>query len=91
MSTQKSDDWQILDSDTLQKCTNIGEVTAMYHYLLEQNIGNGYLLKVEGNPHCIAWWAATREKNMPGYAEIICRHSLQKYWRKGYGSRRSML
>ena len=24
---------------------------------------------------------------MPGYAELICIHSLQDQWRKGYGSR----
>ena len=77
----------ILSTDVLQRCTQIDKVTAMYRRLLEQNIGNGYLLKVEGNPHCIAWWDATREKNMPGYAELICIHSLQDIWRKGYGSK----
>ena len=77
----------ILSTDVLQRCTQIDKVTAMYRRLLEQNIGNGYLLKVEGNPHCIAWWDATREKNMPGYAELICIHSLQDKWRKGYGSK----
>lgn len=38
------------------------KATAMYRHLLEQNIGNGYLLKVEGIPHCIAWWTATRDE-----------------------------
>lgn len=38
-------------------------------------------------PHCIAWWDATREKDMPGYAELICIHSLQDQWRNGYGSK----
>lgn len=78
---------EILKADTLQRCTKMDEVTAMYHYLLEQNIGNGYLLKVEGKPHCIAWWNATRQEDMPGYAELICIHSLQEQWRKGYGSK----
>ena len=77
----------ILNPDTLQRCTQIDKATAMYRRLLEQNIGNGYLLKVGGSPHCIAWWDATREKDMPGYAELICRHSLQNQWRKGYGSK----
>lgn len=77
----------ILSADILQKCTQIDKVTAMYRRLLEQNIGNGYLLKVEGIPHCIAWWDATRENDMPGYAELICIHSLQNQWRKGYGSK----
>lgn len=77
----------ILNADILQKCTQIDKTTAMYRRLLEQNIGNGYLLKVEGTPHCIAWWDATRENDMPGYAELICIHSLQNQWRKGYGSK----
>ena len=77
----------ILNADILQKCTQIDKAIAMYRRLLEQNIGNGYLLKVEGTPHCIAWWDATREKDMPGYAELICIHSLHNQWRKGYGSK----
>ena len=77
----------ILSADVLERCTQIDKATAMYRRLLEQNVGNGYLLKVERNPHCIAWWDATREKDMPGYAELICIHSLQNQWRKGYGSK----
>lgn len=77
----------ILSADVLQKCTQIDKATAMYRRLLEQNIGNGYLLKVGGEAHCIAWWDATRENDMPGYAELICIHSLQDKWRKGYGSK----
>lgn len=77
----------ILPPDVLQKCTQIEKVTAMYRRLLEQKVGNGYLLKVDGKPHCIAWWDATREKDMPGYAELICIHSLPDNWHKGYGSR----
>ena len=77
----------ILTAELLQTYTQLDKVTAMYRRLLEQNIGNGYLLKVEGEPHCIAWWDATREKDMPDYAELICIHSLQSRWRKGYGSK----
>ena len=77
----------ILNVDILQRFTQIDKVTAMFRHLLEQNKGNGYLLKVEGEPHCIAWWDAPREKDMPGYAELICIHSLQNQWRKGFGSK----
>lgn len=63
---------EILDGQTLQRCTQLDRATAMYRRLLEAGIGNGYLLRVEGSPHCIAWWDATREKDMPGYAELIC-------------------
>lgn len=77
----------ILQPDILARYTNPEKATAMYKRLLEQNIGNGYLLKVGEEPHCIAWWDATREQDMPGYAELICIHSLQGRWRNGYGSK----
>ena len=77
----------ILSADVLERCTQVDKATAMYRRLLEQRVGNGYLLKVEGEPHCIAWWDAAREKDMPGYAELICIHSLQDKWRKGYGGK----
>ena len=77
----------ILQPEILERCTNIDRATMMYKELLENNIGNGYLLKVEGEPHCIAYWDATREDDMPGYAELICIHSLPNQWRKGYGSK----
>lgn len=35
----------ILNGDVLQKCTQIDKAIVMYRRLLEQNIGNGYLLK----------------------------------------------
>lgn len=77
----------ILSPEILTKYANADKATMMYRRLLEQNIGNGYLLKVEEKPHCIAWWDTTREKDMPGYAELICIHSLPNQWRKGYGSK----
>ena len=77
----------ILPADLLAQCTQLDKVTAMYRRLLAQKIGNGYLLRVEGRPHCIAWWDRTREADMPGYAELICIHSLPDGWRKGFGSR----
>lgn len=77
----------ILSPEVLTKYTNVDKATMMYKRLLEQNIGNGYLLKVEGKPHCIAWWDDTRETDMPGYAELICIHSLPGQWQQGYGSK----
>ena len=77
----------ILSREELERCTEIQKVTAMYKKLLENHIGNGYILTVDGHPHCIAWWDTTREKEMPGYAELICIHSLQEHWRQGYGSK----
>lgn len=77
---------EILAADVLSKCTEMERVTAMYRKLIEEQKGNGYILEVDGKPHCIAWWDATREKDMSGYAELICIHSLKDNWRKGYGS-----
>lgn len=77
----------ILSPEVLTKYANADKATMMYRRLIEQNIGNAYLLKVQGKPHCIAWWDVTREKDMPGYAELICIHSLPNQWRKGYGSK----
>jgi len=70
----------------LTKYTEIARAENMYTRILEENIGNGYILEVNGNAHCIAYWDATREKDMPGYAELICIHSLQNKWHQGYGS-----
>lgn len=77
----------ILSQEILERYTQTEKLTAMYRRMLEQGLGNGYLLSVQGTPHCIACWDATREPDMPGYAELICIHSLQRNWRSGYGSR----
>ncbi len=77
----------ILSAEVLERCTNLDKAIVMYKGLLERKIGNGYLLKAEGKPHAIAWWSATREADMPEYAELICIHSLPDKWRKGYGSK----
>lgn len=77
----------IVPEELLKNCTEINRATTMYKELLDENIGNGYILEIDGKPHCIAWWDATREKDMPGYAELICIHSLQDKWRSGYGSK----
>ena len=59
----------------------------MYRKLLEEKKGNGYILEIDHNPHCIAWWDAAREEAMAGYAELICIHSLPGNWHRGYGSK----
>ncbi len=76
----------ILSDDELVRCTNLDKATAMYKRELDNRIGYGYILRVNGEPHCIAWWNAARLQDMPGYAELICIHSLPGNWRKGYGS-----
>ena len=75
----------ILDAETLTRCTDIEKATNMYRTLLEEKKGNGYILFAEEKPHCIAWWDAARDAEFAGKAELICIHSLQDKWRKGYG------
>lgn len=77
----------ILSEEVLEKYTNLDKATEMYKALIEQKIGNGYLLKIDGKAHAIAWWNTTREADMPGYAELICIHSLPDRWRSGFGSK----
>ncbi len=77
----------ILPEEILQKTTEINRATAMYKRLLDEHTGNGYILEVNGIPHCIAWWDKARDDDMTDYAELICIHSLQDNWRKGYGTK----
>ncbi len=77
----------ILSEEILQKYTEITRAIAMYKRLLDENIGNGYILEVDEKPHCIAWWDKARDSDMSDYAEIICIHSLQNKWRNGYGAK----
>ena len=76
---------KIVPEELLLKCTDADHAAQMYRRLLTQGKGNGYLLELEGKPHCIAWWDASREKDMTGFAELICIHSLKDNWHKGYG------
>ncbi len=91
LASIQSASWQaafrdILSEETLSKCSNVDHSTAMYTHLLENNIGNGYIGELDGTPHCIAYWNAARDADMPGMAELICIHSLPENWRKGCGS-----
>lgn len=77
----------ILPDEVLKKTTEINRATAMYKQLIDERIGHGYILEIDGEPHCIAWWDKARDDDMPDYAEIICIHSLENKWRKGYGTK----
>lgn len=49
----------------------------MYARLLAEQQGNGYILELDGKPHCVAWWDAARKEDMPALpscgASIRCR------------------
>lgn len=76
---------EIVPADILAECTALESTAAMYRRILAERFGNGYLMELDGKPHCIAWWSVARDANMAGCAELICLHSLQENWRKGYG------
>lgn len=75
----------LIPEDVLVRSTDLNKATAMYQKLLELGKGNGYILEIDGKPHCIAWWDAARDEDMQGAAELICIHSLKENWGKGYG------
>ena len=76
----------ILPAEILQTSTDLNSAMAMYKQLLDENVGNGYILEVDSHAHCIAWWDEARDSDMPDHAELICIHSLQGNWRKGFGT-----
>ena len=77
----------ILSKEILQKSTEINGVVSMYNRLLDEGIGNGYIMEVNGKPQCIAWWDKARDDDLADYAELLCIHSLQNKWRNGYGTK----
>ena len=77
----------IVPAELLAQCTSIERAEKMYARLLAEQRGNGYILELDGKPHCVAWWEAAREEGMPGAAELRCIHSLPENWRRGCGSR----
>ena len=77
----------IVPAELLAQCTSIERAEKMYARLLAEQRGNGYILELDGKPHCVAWWDAAREEDMPGAAELRCIHSLPENWRRGCGSR----
>lgn len=76
---------EIVPADILAECTALESTAAIYRRILDEGFGNGYLMELDGKPRCIAWWSVARDANMAGYAELICLHSLQENWHKGYG------
>ena len=76
----------ILPPADLERSTNIEKVTQMYQRILQSGMCSIAISFVEDTPHCIAAWGKNRCDLGDAVGELICIHSLQDGWGKGYGS-----
>lgn len=76
----------ILSPEELDRCTNLQRAEQMYHNVLRREGCNMAIDFVEDKPHCIAAWGKNRCDLGDAVGELICIHSLQDNWAKGYGS-----
>ncbi len=77
----------ILPAEKLADLTQMDRTIAMYQRVL-RNPGIYLLIEeVDGKAHCIAAWSKNRCGLDDSTAELICIHSLQERWHKGYGSK----
>lgn len=75
----------ILPEVELDQLTALDRNEAMYRRVLEDSPMEGWLLKLEGEPWAMAFWGPSRDEDTPGWAELVCIHSLPEDWGKGYG------
>ena len=76
----------ILSPEELERCTNLQKAEQMYHNVLCREGCNMAIELVDDHPHCIAAWGTNRCELGDAVGELICIHSLQNNWAKGYGS-----
>lgn len=76
----------ILDAEELHRCTNMEKTTAMYEKVLSNPNIHMNILLVDGEAHGITAWSRSRGDFDEESAELICIHSLQNRWHRGYGS-----
>ncbi len=76
----------IISAEEMEKHTNIARIEEMHAHVLKHHIAEGLLLSVDDKPHCMVFWSKSREEGDNNSAELICIHSLQDNWGKGYGS-----
>lgn len=76
----------ILSPEELERCTNVPRAEQMYHNVLRREGCNMAIELVAGKPHCIAAWGGNRCGLGESVGELVCIHSLQDNWGKGYGS-----
>ena len=76
----------ILSAEELGKSTNIDKCEEMYKRVLANPLIHVTIEFVNEKAHCIAAWSRNRSNLGDHIAELICIHSLQDKWNKGYGS-----
>lgn len=47
---------RILSKEDLEKYIDVNRAVELYNMLLSENIGNGFILTINENPHCMAYW-----------------------------------
>ena len=76
----------ILSPEELVRCTDLQNAEQMYRNILLSEFCHIAIEFVDGNSHCIAAWGKNRCDLGDTVGELICIHSLQNNWAKGYGS-----
>ena len=76
----------ILSKNDLEFYTNFEKSKEKYDQIVAEFKTRGFLQMVKGKPHGMAFWGAARDEEYSHCAELICIHSLQENWAKGYGS-----
>lgn len=76
----------ILSPEELARCTDLQKAEHMYHDVLRREGCNVAIAFVADKPHCIAAWGRNRCDLGDTVGELICIHSLQDNWARGYGS-----
>ena len=86
-----SESWQagfadILPPEELERASDLQRATQGYHNALLREDSHIAIEFVEEQPHCFAAWGKNRCDLGEHVAELICIHSLQDKWARGYGS-----
>lgn len=76
----------ILPREELEKHLELERIEQMYRRVLTGQQLRGSLLLLNDCPHCMAFWGGFRAEQRPGWAELVCIHSLPQNWGRGYGS-----
>lgn len=76
---------EILPPEELKRATQIERVEEMYRRVLTNPSVRLLIERVDGAPQAIAGWSQSRDGLGGQTAELICIHSLQSGWGRGYG------